>query len=165
MLWAHQGPQSMLVSTVGVWHLTLCRASFWTMQSASKEFNCQDKQSVGWNHTAKKHHSQRDKCWTGLPSGGESTALDVSYLVVATFLRYKQQQADHNIRERPNAVNRLKQADCYRTTTQSQVTVMEVIELCCPWGMFQRHSNACQCSLLLPWNICERETIEQKKTV
>lgn len=114
MLWAHQGPQSMLVSTVGVWHLTLCRASFWTMQSVSKEFNCQDKQSVGWNHTAKKHHSQWDKCWTGLPSGGESTALEVSYLVVATFLRYKQQQADHNIRERPNAVNRQKQADCYR---------------------------------------------------
>lgn len=165
MLWAHQGPQSMLVSTVGVWHLTLCRASFWTMQSASKEFNCQDKQSVGWNHTAKKHHSQWDKCWTGLPSGGKARRLRYHTWLSQHFFDINNNKLIIISERGQMLLTDRNKLTATETTTQSQVTVMEVIELCCPWGMFQRHSNACQCSLLLPWNICERETTEQKKTV
>lgn len=109
MLWAHQGPQSKLVSTVGVWHLTLCRASFWTMQTASKELNRQEKQSEGQNHSSARYEINVELTY---PSGEHRAwCIRVSY---ATFLWYKQQLADGNIQERPNAANGEKEADSYR---------------------------------------------------
>jgi len=163
MLWAHQGPQSTLVSTVGVWHLTLCRASFWTMQTASKELYLQEKQSVCLNCAAKDPLTTRQMLnWLTL---GENIMLDVPQLVTQHFFDINNNRLIITSRQ-----GQMLSTDKNRLTstgimTQSQDTVIAMMELCSPWGMFQNHSDACQWSLLLPWNICKRGTIEQKKTV
>ena len=95
-----------------------------------------------------------DKHWTGLPRWKRVCPAWWNRLSFAAF-------SDNNTQDWTLLMQRL-----LTSTVVSKICSMAAeMELCCPWGMFQSHSNACQCSLLLPWNICKRGAIEQKKTV
>lgn len=160
MLWAHQDPKCTLVSTVGVWHLTLCRASFWTMQTASKELNLQEKQSIGLNHAAKITPHNKINVELTYPWGGHTAwwitlgyrTIFLEILTPTSWLQLlgevicAQQKTGWHV-QKPN-----KQEGC-----------CDMMELGCPWGIFQSYLDVCQCSLLLLWNICKRGAIQEKE--
>lgn len=160
MLWAHQDPKCTLVSTVGVWHLTLCRASFWTMQTASKELNLQGKQSVA----AKITPHNKINVEPTYPWGGHTAWwITLGYRTFFFFFSFFCNINTNKLIVTSRWGNMRSTENRLTYTENKQEAVIVVMELGCPWGIFQSYLDVCQCSLLLLWNISKRGAIQQKE--
>ena len=101
------------------------------MQTASKELNHQEKQSVGLNHTAESTTHVEINVELTCPRG-ERVMLDVLLLVTQHFFDINNNKLIVISMRGQMLLTERNRPTCAEITTQSRGAVIEVMDLCCP---------------------------------